>query len=161
MKNILFVIIIHLILNNFVQSQELTYKKYTIADGLPQTQVMDIYQDSKGFIWVITKNGISRFDGMKFINYTNKDGLPDRIVTGVIEDLNGTIWVISKSGISKFTGNQFKFYPPENIVHENRYIFPLKCIDGYLWFRSKNKNSVDLISFKDGSYINHSKVNPI
>lgn len=161
MKKTFFVIIIYLISNIFTHSQELTYKKYTIADGLPQTQVMEIYQDNKGFIWIITKNGISQFDGIEFKNYTKENGLPDNIVLDVVEDLDGAIWVLSKSGISKFNGNNFIFYPPKDIVHENRFVFPLKCIDGYLWFLSKYQNKVDLISFKEGVYINHSRTNPI
>ncbi|RLD04357.1 MAG: hypothetical protein DRI32_05800 [Chloroflexi bacterium] len=66
-------IFLFLILSNYTYSQELTYQKYIVADGLPQTQVMQILQDGKGYIWLATKNGISRFDGIEFTNYTMKE----------------------------------------------------------------------------------------
>ncbi len=64
-------------------------------------------QDSRGFLWITTKNGLSRFDGIEFVNYFRKDGLLSNSVNKVLEDKSGTIWVISSFGISKFTGNRF------------------------------------------------------
>ena len=40
------------------------YKLYSIQDGLSQTQCMSIFQDSKGFIWVGTMEGINRWLGI-------------------------------------------------------------------------------------------------
>ncbi len=54
-------------------AQTYSYKHYTIFDGLAQNQIVRLYQDQKGFIWIGTKVGISRFDGRNFINYSSKD----------------------------------------------------------------------------------------
>ena len=50
--------------------------------------------DHDGFLWAATDNGISRFDGKRFINYTTKNGLPSNDVIQVIKQHNGTIWAI-------------------------------------------------------------------
>ena len=51
------------------------YKKFSTYDGLAQSQVNSIMQDSKGYLWVCTKGGLSRFDGKNFQNFVDtKDG---------------------------------------------------------------------------------------
>jgi ligand-binding sensor domain-containing protein/anti-sigma regulatory factor (Ser/Thr protein kinase) len=77
-------------------------------------------QDSRGFIWISTRNGLSRFDGMEFKNYYRKDGLPSNYVNGIIEDTSGTIRAYSNAGLSEYTGYGFKFSPkPEEFKDWN------------------------------------------
>ncbi|MEA2107775.1 MAG: two-component regulator propeller domain-containing protein, partial [Bacteroidota bacterium] len=123
---------------------------------------MKTYQDSKGFIWVMTKNGIAQFDGIEFKNYTKKEGLPDFNIKSFVEDRNGMIWTLSKSGISRFTGERFIYYPPVGIGYEN-IIFQqvLKYFNDHLWFIGNYQGKTRLISFRDGIYTNHSKNNAI
>jgi hypothetical protein len=54
----------------------LPIKAYTVADGLAHDHVSKIYRDSQDFLWVCTDDGLSRFDGRRFVNYTTADGLP-------------------------------------------------------------------------------------
>lgn len=56
--------------------------KYTQKDGLPSYNVRKVFQDSKGFIWVGTQDGVSRFDGRSFINYA-KSASPKYKICGV------------------------------------------------------------------------------
>ena len=63
------------------QAERLPIKSYTTADGLAREQVNRINQDSRGFFWFCTREGLSRFDGYKFTNYTTAHGLPHRNVT--------------------------------------------------------------------------------
>ena len=58
-----------------VRAEHLPVKTYTTADGLPRDSVTRIKQDSRGFIWMIAGDGISRFDGYSFTT-TTEDGLP-------------------------------------------------------------------------------------
>ena len=44
-------------------------KRYTMEDGLSQSSVMNIVEDSTGFLWVATEDGINRFDGREFRIY--------------------------------------------------------------------------------------------
>ena len=58
-------------------AERLPVKTYTVADGLLRDIVYRIRQDSRGFLWFCTAEGISRFDGYGFTNFTTDDGLPD------------------------------------------------------------------------------------
>lgn len=63
-----------------------------MADGLPQPQIFKIYQDSRGYLWICTKGGLRKFDGMDFENYTIKDGLEDDFIINLHEDSTGTFY---------------------------------------------------------------------
>ncbi|MFN7117654.1 MAG: two-component regulator propeller domain-containing protein [Saprospiraceae bacterium] len=102
------------------------YKLYSIQDGLSQTQCMSIFQDSKGFIWVGTKEGINRFDGLQFINYKTDPIFPKDYIKDIDEDKKGHIWFTSDQGIYKYDGDtlinyfdsdHYKFIP-QNIEYD-------------------------------------------
>ncbi len=83
-------------------AEKLPVKTYTAADGLPRDEVSRIEQDSRGFIWMIAGDGISRFDGYGFTNYTTDDGLPDRRVNDLLETRSGVTWIATESGLARF-----------------------------------------------------------
>jgi ligand-binding sensor domain-containing protein len=56
-------------------AQHVNLKKYTIEDGLPSNDIRKVYQDSEGFIWIATMNGLSRYDGYSFTNYGTDEGI--------------------------------------------------------------------------------------
>src|SRR4029079_1656127 len=85
-----------------VRAEHLPVKTYTTADGLPRDSVTHIKQDSRGFIWMIAGDGISRFDGYTFTNYTTDDGLPDRRVNDLLETRSGVYWIGAESGFVRF-----------------------------------------------------------
>jgi ligand-binding sensor domain-containing protein len=60
-----------------VCGQKSTYINYGLEDGLPQSQVRAIAQDSSGHLWIGTMAGLSRFDGAEFKNFSKEDGLKD------------------------------------------------------------------------------------
>lgn len=67
--------------------------------------------DNDGFLWVATDNGVSRFDGKRFINYTSKNGLPSNDVIQIIRQNDGTIWA-----------NCYKQPPSYFDVKRNRFV---------------------------------------
>ena len=83
------------------QAERLPVKTYTVADGLPRDLIQKIIQDSRGFLWFCTNDGISRFDGYGFTNFTTYDGLPDRHINDFLETRNGTIWIATDRGLAK------------------------------------------------------------
>lgn len=70
---------------------------FTINEGLADNLVRHIYQDSKGFIWMSTLNGLSRYDGYSFVTFRPEKGdhpsLADRHVLEVFEDGHGFLWI--------------------------------------------------------------------
>ena len=89
--------------------QQLTFEKYTMNNGLVANAVRCIYQDRKGFIWIGTYEGVSRYDGYKFTNYTNTNGLSHNFINSIIQiddrlliaENNGAIDIIRNNQIQK------------------------------------------------------------
>lgn len=92
----LFILLISFCLFGNVQAQ-LPVKLYGFStnEGLPSNHVYDIVEDRKGFLWIATDNGVSRFDGKYFQNFSVKNGLPSNDVLQIQCDEDGTIWVNS------------------------------------------------------------------
>jgi ligand-binding sensor domain-containing protein/two-component sensor histidine kinase len=78
---------------HIAQAEQLPIKTYTTADGLAHTSIHHIHQDKKGYLWIATREGLSRFDGYGFTNYGARDGLGHPFINTVVEDLHGRIWV--------------------------------------------------------------------
>jgi ligand-binding sensor domain-containing protein len=78
--------------------QKLSYRNYTVNDGLPSSDVYEVLQDSKGYIWFATENGVSRFNGTTFTNFGMKDGLSDNVVVDMDES-NGRVWFATLNGL--------------------------------------------------------------
>ncbi len=80
--------------------QEFSYTHFSIPEGLVQTQVQCLFQDSRGYIWIGTKGGLSRFDGQEFTNFTKANGLENNFISQILEDSQGRIWARTKNGIT-------------------------------------------------------------
>ncbi len=99
-----------------VLSQEYGYKHYTIKEGLPQSQVTSLYQDSKGYLWIGTKMGLTRFDGHEFQNFYQKDGLLSDFICGFIEVEEKGLYILTKKGFCLYRKDSIMPYPvPANI----------------------------------------------
>src|SRR5689334_12857010 len=66
-------------------AQQYPFVFYTPKDGLVNSRVKKIYQDSKGRLYFMTFGGLSIFDGARFRNYTTQNGLSTELVNDVIE----------------------------------------------------------------------------
>ena len=82
-----------------VQAERLPLRTYTTADGLVGDAVLDLLEDSRGFLWIATSSGLSRFDGQVFRNYDTPDGLPSPRITGLLETRDGTIFIGTAEGL--------------------------------------------------------------
>lgn len=137
-----------------LSAQTYPYREYTIDDGMPQSESMAVFQDSRGYLWIPTRNGLARFDGQTFISYLRKDGLPSNIVTRVVEDRTGTIWVVTVNGMARFNGSNFKSYPiPDSLGIKN---ISMGCDvgDTATWLLSGATDAMrnKVILFKRGRY---------
>ncbi|MFH1197854.1 MAG: two-component regulator propeller domain-containing protein [bacterium] len=89
------------------QNQKTIFNNLTIEHGLSQNMIRSFIQDSRGFMWIATWDGLNRYDGYNFKVYKNiiKDPRSLRVnkIKSVIEDHNGAIWVGTYGGgLSKF-----------------------------------------------------------
>lgn len=83
-------------------AQQLSFRRYGVAQGLAHNSVSCIYQDSKGYLWIGTREGLSRFDGYRFTNYTTRDGLTHNNVNDITEDGEGRLWIGTAQGVARF-----------------------------------------------------------
>ena len=86
------------------------YKKFTMYDGLAQQQVTCIFQDSRGYMWIGTKGGLSKFNGVTFENFGTSEGLIYPYVTDLEEDKDGNLWIATWFGLNRYDGQKIIGY---------------------------------------------------
>src|SRR5262245_33178934 len=84
------------------------FKKWSVKSGLAQSDVYDILQDSRGYIWIATAGGASVFDGTKFKNYSRSSGICGNTVRALFEDSKKRIWFGTNAGICCYDGVKFR-----------------------------------------------------
>ena len=118
------------------------FDRYTTKDGLSNGYITTILQDSKGFVWIGTSNGLNRFDGISFKNYyfdpKDTTSIPGCAINHLTEDANGNIWVITNNGLCVYDRKKDNFSRKHIIVNDIQligYYLNTSLIDskGYLW----------------------------
>ncbi len=87
--------------------QDYAVRHFSVADGMPSGTVINLFQDSRGFLWLSTLAGLSRFDGKHFVNYSLEEGLPFSFSDDLCEDRNGNLFISHNTGLSRFNGTGF------------------------------------------------------
>src|ERR1700733_6121378 len=86
----------------FAQPQHLKFIRIGPEAGLSQSNVTTILQDSRGFMWFGTPDGLNRYDGYKFSIYRNDPkgpmSLSDSHIKDIFEDPQGIIWIATSDG---------------------------------------------------------------
>ena len=125
------------------QSQTVRFETLTIEDGLSQNAVLSIAQDSQGFLWLGTEDGLNKYDGYGFTVYKHDPDDPGSVVDNFISELyvdrEGELWIGTRSGLDRFdreTGS-FIHYPGEDhpeIYLDGAWVISLfEDEDGSLW----------------------------
>jgi diguanylate cyclase (GGDEF)-like protein len=87
--------------------QQLPLKTYGQAEGLGNLAVTVAAQDSAGYLWVGTQNGLFRFNGAGFRRYGPAQGFPDKGVTALLEGRATGLWAGSYENLYRFDGRRF------------------------------------------------------
>lgn len=88
------------------------FRSFDVADGLADNSVRCIGQDNDGYIWIGTRNGLSRFDGSAFVNYRYMPGNPAYEASNDINSLltdGDSIWIGSARGLLVFDRRSSEF----------------------------------------------------
>ena len=124
----------------------LIFKRFYTSNGLTDERIRSLYQDNKGFLWIGTMNGISRYDGYTFKNYfrtQNNKGLIGNWAYEITEDKAHNIWIATNEGLSKFDQQKETFLnytlPDKMAGQRSNRINTLHFDEaGMLWLGSKN-----------------------
>jgi len=97
-----------------LQGQDNYYSKtFTTENGLPHNHIYDITQDSIGFLWIATWDGLSRYDGYEFKNYyhnpSDSTSMAYFICQNLLVDYQNNLWVFNITGISKYNRESDSF----------------------------------------------------
>ena len=90
------------------------FEHITIDHGLSQNSVLSILQDSRGFMWFGTWDGLNKYDGYKFTVYLNDPddpfSLSDNAVFSILEDSSGVLWIgTGNGGLNRFDRDSERF----------------------------------------------------
>ena len=89
------------------------FEHLTIKEGLSQSTVYCILQDSTGFMWFGTQDGLNKYDGYEFTVYRHHPQDPNSLshneVFALYEDSQGILWIGTRSGLNQFDSKQNKF----------------------------------------------------
>lgn len=81
------------------------FSNLSLKDGLSQLSVLKIYQDSKGYMWFGTRNGLNKYDGNRMVVYKHLDSdslsLVDNHITAIVEDRKNCLWVGTSRGLNR------------------------------------------------------------
>ena len=83
-------------------AEVLPIRSYNTADGLAGDSINRIVADSRGFVWFCTPEGLSRFDGYRFVNFGLAEGLPHRSVNALLETRSGEYLAGTGGGLCQF-----------------------------------------------------------
>jgi ligand-binding sensor domain-containing protein/signal transduction histidine kinase len=122
-------------------SQEVSFTHYGVQDGISQSQINCIFQDSEGFIWFGTQNGLNKFDGYTVERFFHNPGdsysLSSSWIFGIAEDSLGYLWIATKAGLNQYnraTGH-FTVFPhriPGDPVRDD-FVYGITADDSCLY----------------------------
>jgi len=104
--NYILLIFLSLVFSFTSFSQEPIYNHFGVDDGLPSSEVYDIYQDKEGYIWFATDKGLSRYNGYEFENFNSNNGLPGNVVLRFYPQPNGQVWCYTYHNKALFYFNE-------------------------------------------------------
>lgn len=123
-----------IIITPLLFSRQYPFRSYTKADGLPSPVVLCLFQDSRGFLWMGTVNGLCRFDGKEFKIYKKEEGLPVNCITAIVEDQQNRLWIGTDGGGVVYLQNDRVITPPSPIHLASQSIYAMTITrDGTVW----------------------------
>ena len=124
-------------------TQKSNFKHIGIEDGLSQLTVNKIYQDSQGYLWFGTQDGLNRYDAYDFLHFKtdpgNSNSLSHSWIWDIFEDSKKNLWVGTWSGLNKISPDRSKikqYFPdPDDpgSIRGDRPVSALEAPSGNLW----------------------------
>ncbi|MGD9991674.1 MAG: two-component regulator propeller domain-containing protein [Salinivirgaceae bacterium] len=130
--------------NNYLHAidTEFAFRHLTLDEGLSNSNVNCIVQDSNGFIWIGTENGLNKYDGYKFTHYysdpNQKNSLYSNEILTMLVDSEGDLWIGTFQGLFRYNQNYDNFIhlPVDsiNLLNANIPVYAIvEDSDGILW----------------------------
>ncbi|KAA3617505.1 MAG: hybrid sensor histidine kinase/response regulator [Calditrichaeota bacterium] len=138
------------------------FEQLSVNDGLSSSDILRIYQDNRGYLWVGTRNGLNKFDGYNFKSFLNEPGdnssISNSSVFAIFEDKKNRLWIGTKSfGLNQYiyeteSFKNFSSFLIDSITVKTGSVYAIgEDKKGNLWIGSKNglfKVDVDSLGLK-------------
>lgn len=124
---------------------KLSFDHISVINGLSQSTVLSICRDSRGFLWIGTRDGLNRYDGKTIKQYKNdpsdpKSLISDDYIYAIAEDKHQKLWIGTQKGLSYYSPETDSFEQIDYTVAHKKdaqsfailQILPAK--DGKIWF---------------------------
>jgi ligand-binding sensor domain-containing protein len=133
----LFVAILATVINTGADAQFYNFSRYSLEEGLPQSEVLTLTEDHLGYIWAGTNGGgLCRFNGKSFDVYGRKNGLHDNIIMKLFQDNNLDLWIGGPRSIYRYDGKTFnKIFTSDSTLFVNEMKF-FETSGGNIWMQA-------------------------
>jgi signal transduction histidine kinase/CheY-like chemotaxis protein/ligand-binding sensor domain-containing protein len=152
-------------------TQGLSFKHIGKRDGLSHSNTVCILEDSRGFMWFGTSDGLNKFDGYSFRIYRNnpkdENSISNNFINSIIEDSKGALWIATLGGgLSRYNREKEKFthfkHDPKNpnSISSNEVVSVMIDHEGLLWVGTEE--GLDVYNEADNTFTHyiHDKNNP-
>lgn len=148
----------------FAQKQYVEFEHTGIHAGLSQSNVMSILQDSSGFMWFGTSDGLNRYDGYKFTVYKNDiknpNSLSNNFIQAIAKSKNGDLWIATMGGgLCRYDRqkDQFIRFKDDLIKSNNPSIEEINSVledsKGQVWIGTKH--GLDMFDINKSSFTHY------
>ena len=144
-KMVMFLLVLICVFLNNAYAEEIgniNFQSITIDDGLSQSLAEYIYQDSLGYMWIGTSDGLNRYNGNEFKVYrnikNNDNSISNNVITSLVEDNYKNLWIGTDSGLNKMnlvTGDITRYLISEEDKTYSNSVIEELMVDssGELW----------------------------
>jgi ligand-binding sensor domain-containing protein/serine phosphatase RsbU (regulator of sigma subunit) len=130
----------------YAQTDPLNGELFTALNGLTHTHITAVHQDSIGFLWVGTQDGLNKYDGYSFQHFRNQpsdtNSISDNYIWSIDEDSDGNLWIGTSRGLNRFdrkTGT-FTIFHPDGPDEKNSSGTIVYCVyvdpSDNVWFKT-------------------------
>ncbi len=126
------------------------YEVWKTDQGLPQNTVNTILQTRDGYLWIGTKEGLARFDGISFVTFDrhNTTQILNHQIRSLKEDREGRLWVSTPNGLVQFKNGTFTLFTNKDKLSSNNISSVYEDRAGNIWIATVN----GLNKFRDGKF---------
>ncbi len=138
-------------------SVEVQATHMTTDDGIANNSIRYVFQDSKGFIWMGTMSGLSRYDGNTFVTYQPEGGdkvsLSDHRIWGLEEDQNGFLWIFTSADLVSCYDLKRDCFVDFTGCGEHKQHYSHRTTDhaGNMWLYNKG-NGCRKVTYREGQF---------
>lgn len=137
--------------------QKLKFNSIRVEDGLPNNIINSIVQDSLGFIWIGTNDGLCRYDGENYKIFrqslNNKNSISNNFIQSLFVDRKGDLWIMTDQGLNRYDIKKelFETYLTDNSNLSHNSVTAIKERNNGAFYVGTYGGGIDVL--KDGKFI--------